>query len=1040
MASSRRTLSGLLVTLLLLTALSPVATVQSTPTEASEYYYGVEYDWSSLDSDLENVTGLDVQALFTEIMADADAAGFNLDLGELTTGSSNVYIHQTEDISPQTVQDLDGNDVQVWSRTSDVVLRHGVLSTSVLMTDWEETTFGSDTTSFDIDVVATAENVLTVDIVYTEYLNDDYHLVGADMDLDMTVGMDLGLTVDVTLQGDGETFTVDFDTGAALDYSLDSSDAQWRLGQPSPIYVEAAGNDRTEWRCAWEGEDANVEQYGDQSSVTDQCGEVSGTYAASTNYDLSITGLPTEEFGFDAGEFDLSVSDTLSNTGPYDGDVDMDGMTFSMRTDKPLEVDLGDGAMTDVVACDSCPPGNPVMFALLGNVMGYATMAFGEEISSDLEADFEDSLFALFLETWAGSLAEANTDGNLALYSFGAQDAQGGVGTGSNDNLIWLTMNYGSDINWAAVSVKISVDGGAPVICDNPGVSGSSPCALVEYGNTDDQWWSVGDGVTIVENGQDLCSSDCNIDVTIIDNRENKVIDTTYGYAEGSGGSSSTDFNVNANIDEDTVWMSGTIPSDDLTVDEDEPYFYCEDGSAIWWDSVNDGNYDCDDGDWWDPDYSDEDDGQGTMTHTCHDGTEISFALVNDGKGDCLGYDDEGIGDMYIIKADLTDENGAVIGQLENYTICNDWYLCDHTGGYDSIYSTMEHDIQLPYGEATTCISAALHKIDWGEVQPAMDTDTGCATTDYGPRAWADFDSGDMTLEVYVAAESDDVIDDVTLMGEITDEDGDVIWSKYTSFTGDDGETVSIVDVVDVSDEGDYCLEYSLIEDGENTPFMSEQTCTYAEREIGPSDRLNKIFEAFGDSNIDDVFKAFGENLDDTFETFEEDSETPEFPYVDGMWAPLWSNQKATIVGVGVYAWDDNDDAYVIVGPTTTGYSNDLPMTFASIRYITGVPAQEAQEEMAEFDDLEDIVDVENHDLSELADDLAEAGADTSTLDLGDDDTTGGDNTNDGGNDDTSTAEEIVEDGGLLPFISPLTVLAMVGAAAIAGKRRSENA
>ena len=71
---------------------------------------------------------------------------------------------------------------------------------------------------------------------------------------------------------------------------------------------------------------------------------------------------------------------------------------------------------------------------------------------------------------------------------------------------------------------------------------------------------------------------------------------------------------------------------------------------------------------------------------------------------------------------------------------------------------------------------------------------------------------------------------------------------------------------------------------------------------------------------------------------------------------------------------------------------------------------------------------------------LAEAGADTTTLDLGDDTTAGGDNTNDGGNDDTSTAEEIVEDGGLLPFISPLTVLAMVGAAAIAGKRRSENA
>ena len=595
MSALRRTTSGLLVTLLLITALSPIASVQAVPDEASEYYYGVEYDWSSLDSDLENVTGFDVQALFTEIMDDADAAGFNLDLGELTTGSSNVYIHQTEDITPQTVQDIDGNAVQVWSRTSDVVLRHGVLSTSVLMTDWEETTFGSDTTSFDIDVIATAENILTVDIVYTEYLNDDSHLVGADMDLDMTVGIDLGLDVDVTLEGDGEAFTVDFDTGAALDYSLASNDAQWRLGQPSPIYVKAAANDRTEWRCAWEGGQAEVEDYGDQSSVVDECGEVSGTYTASTNYDLSLTGLPTEEFGFDAGEFDLSVSDTLANTGSYEGDVDMDGMTFSMRNDKPLKVDLGDGAMTDVVACDNCPPGNPVMFALLGNVMGHATVAFGKEISSDLEADFEDSLFSWFLEEWAGNLAEGNTDGSLALYSFDGQDAQGGVGTGTNDNLFMLTMTQGSDINWADVSVKLTIDGGAPVTCSNPGMGGTSPCALIEYGNTDDQYWSVGDGVTIIENGQDLCSGDCNIDVTITDTRDNKVIDTTYAYVEGGGGgSSSTDFNVNANIGDDTVWMSGTIPTDEFSFSE--KYFICDNGDYIYWNQLNDGYYDCDDG------------------------------------------------------------------------------------------------------------------------------------------------------------------------------------------------------------------------------------------------------------------------------------------------------------------------------------------------------------------------------------------------------------------------------------------------------------
>ena len=132
------------------------------------------------------------------------------------------------------------------------------------------------------------------------------------------------------------------------------------------------------------------------------------------------------------------------------------------------------------------------------------------------------------LYVWASSLAEDNTDGNLALYAFSGKDAQGSPGTGTADNLIMLTMDQGGDINWAAVSVKLAIDGAAPVTCDNPGGEGGV-CSLVEFGNTDDQVWSVGDGVTIAESGQNLCGGSCTIDVTITDTRENKVIDTTNG-------------------------------------------------------------------------------------------------------------------------------------------------------------------------------------------------------------------------------------------------------------------------------------------------------------------------------------------------------------------------------------------------------------------------------------------------------------------------------------------------------------------------------
>tara|TARA_A200000159_G_scaffold107588_1_gene100360 strand:- start:156 stop:665 length:510 start_codon:yes stop_codon:yes gene_type:complete len=135
------------------------------------------------------------------------------------------------------------------------------------------------------------------------------------------------------------------------------------------------------------------------------------------------------------------------------------------------------------------------------------------------------------LYVWASSLAEGNTDGNLALYAMSGKDAQGTPGTGTADNLIMLTMDQGGDINWAAVSVKLAIDGAAPVTCDNPGVDGTAVCSLVEFGDTDDQVWSVGDGVTVVENGQDLCgaTTSCSIDVTITDTREGKVIDTTNG-------------------------------------------------------------------------------------------------------------------------------------------------------------------------------------------------------------------------------------------------------------------------------------------------------------------------------------------------------------------------------------------------------------------------------------------------------------------------------------------------------------------------------
>ena len=129
----------------------------------------------------------------------------------------------------------------------------------------------------------------------------------------------------------------------------------------------------------------------------------------------------------------------------------------------------------------------------------------------------------LGMQAWLEYANEDNTDGDLALFAFDAQDSQGSPSNGTNDSLVMVTMTQGGDLNWASLSVQVSVNDSAPMTCDNPGESGGE-CQIVEFGNTDDQVWSVGDGVTLYENGLDICSDVCSLDIKIVDTREGRVI------------------------------------------------------------------------------------------------------------------------------------------------------------------------------------------------------------------------------------------------------------------------------------------------------------------------------------------------------------------------------------------------------------------------------------------------------------------------------------------------------------------------------------
>lgn len=365
---------------ILFVSIGPLTIVNaSPPTETTEFYYGVEYDWNSINPDIENFTGLDLPEIFSEFMGAASDAGFELIIGQVNSGSSNIYTHYSEDISPQTIKDVDNMDVDVWSRTNDVTIRHGGLVDGIFMTEWLEQSFGSDPTGFDVDIEVGLENMLNVDITYVEYFNNDNHLVGADMAFSISTSSDLGFSFDAEIQGNGDNIPVDFDLDMSYGFSITNSQTEWRLNGPSPVYTSFSSGSNGIWDC----------------NMDDDCGTIDGDFNASIDYSFSVSGIPTEDFGLDEGEFDIEVSDMISKTNlEFNDHVEDVNVEFSMGDS--MVVDLGNGPSTNVVACDSCPPGNPLMFLMMGEVIANSGQTFAETIADEFVDNLDQDILDIF--------------------------------------------------------------------------------------------------------------------------------------------------------------------------------------------------------------------------------------------------------------------------------------------------------------------------------------------------------------------------------------------------------------------------------------------------------------------------------------------------------------------------------------------------------------------------------------------------------------------------------------------------------------------
>ena len=377
MRKSFSRLNAVLLALILCASLLP-QNVAADETTTEHFAFGMEYDWTNMDTDFETMTGLALDEILGDVMQSADDAGIDLLILEELTGTSSMIIDQYEDGS--TMLDYNGSTVEVTKHVTELTVRHGQLADLAIITEWSDARAG-----WDLTISANADGVFNIDAMYIEYRDTDDLLYGHDLVMSMEADQSYGFGLQGSLEADDgdKVMPLNIQMGMSVDYSVTNAessilyeepsnihqqlsalgggeDLSWSVGSDDDDYVYWRDFDANYWTCEWNGDmyDCNTddgwdydwwyycEYYSsfntyyctddfDQNSdwenslswthyydgtspnMGDEAEPHSGDFTTSTGFNFELTGLPAEEFGFPAGKWDISASDSVTDTGSF---------------------------------------------------------------------------------------------------------------------------------------------------------------------------------------------------------------------------------------------------------------------------------------------------------------------------------------------------------------------------------------------------------------------------------------------------------------------------------------------------------------------------------------------------------------------------------------------------------------------------------------------------------------------------------------------------------------------------------------------------
>ncbi len=290
------------ICLLLLTSMAP--TVAAVGPNDS-VIWGISYDWGNYENDIEELTGIDTNAVNEDLEEAADYAGFLLESDQVMSGMTQFFIESWDEDETVEITDANGDTHEVTKRMTELTIRHGNLGDMGFTVAWTD-----ENESIDIWMSASTEQLFVIDAVYTEYVDDELMVYGGDLDMSGEFALESNMEFNLQVIAADEVLAPELGMGFSVSFEIPSIESEWRADEPLD-YLHHLSEESTE-------DTNNGSEEGEYNS-----GLIEGEFSTITGYSLmlSIEGIPAEDFDISLDAFNVQLSDSIPGQGIFSEDM-----------------------------------------------------------------------------------------------------------------------------------------------------------------------------------------------------------------------------------------------------------------------------------------------------------------------------------------------------------------------------------------------------------------------------------------------------------------------------------------------------------------------------------------------------------------------------------------------------------------------------------------------------------------------------------------------------------------------------------------------